>query len=227
MAGADDVMGPVMNAQRFAMFDSKGDLIENARELWDVIEDDVHRVARSFWIRYLRSPEVDTRVDEAKLESLTRRLFPYLKRMLTDASAEAWVETAGEYTVMAFEAGISTTSIFSGIAGQAEAMHEILVERLSDEPPRLARLIKTVTQVTILEMDVFAAHFDRLRQRDERQRRESRGRPDPRDRGCPERGRSRGGCRDPCRRPGVRGGEGEPRALRACRGDREHPRLDP
>ena len=175
MAGADDVMGPVMNAQRFAMFDGKGDLVENARELWSVIEDDVHRVARSFWIRYLRSPEVDTRVDEAKLESLTRRIFPYLKRMLTDSSGEDWVETAGEYVAMAFEARISTTSIFSGISGQAEAMHDILVERLSDDPARLARMIKTVTQVTILEMEVFAAHFDRLRQRDERQRRESRG----------------------------------------------------
>ena len=175
MAGADDVMGPVMNAQRFAMFDGKGDLVENARELWSVIEDDVHRVARSFWIRYLRSPEVDTRVDEAKLESLTRRIFPYLKRMLTDSSGEDWVETAGEYVAMAFEARISTTSMFSGISGQAEAMHDILVERLSDDPARLARMIKTVTQVTILEMEVFAAHFDRLRQRDERQRRESRG----------------------------------------------------
>jgi methyl-accepting chemotaxis protein len=175
MAGADDLMGPVMNAQRFAMFDGKGDLVENARELWGIIEDDVHRVARSFWIRYLRSPEVDTRVDEAKLESLTRRIFPYLKRMLTDLSGEAWVETAGEYTSMAFSAKISTTSIFSGISGQAEAMHDILVERLSDEPGKLARMIKAVTQVTILEMDVFASHFDRLRQRDERERRQSRG----------------------------------------------------
>ena len=41
---------------------------------------------------------------------------------------------------------------------------------LPDDPARLARMIKTVTQVTILEMEVFAAHFDRLRQRDERQR---------------------------------------------------------
>jgi hypothetical protein len=94
MAGADDLMAPVMNAQRFAMFDSKGDLVENAQELWSMIEDDVHRVARAFWIRYLRSPEVNTRVDEAKLESLTRRIFPYMKRMLTDLSGENWVETA-------------------------------------------------------------------------------------------------------------------------------------
>jgi methyl-accepting chemotaxis protein len=175
MAGADDLMGPVMNAERFAMFDGKGDLVENSRELWGVIEDDVHRVARSFWIRYLRSPEVNTRVDEAKLESLTRRIFPFLKRMLTDPAGEAWVETAGEYVAMAFSAKISMTSIFAGIAGQAEAMHEILVERLSEEPVALARMIKAVTQVTILEMDVFASHFDRLRQRDERERRQSRG----------------------------------------------------
>ncbi len=175
MAGAEDMMVPVMNAQRFAMFDGKGDLVDNAKELWTIIEDDIHRVARSFWIRYLRSPEVNTRVDEAKLESLTRRIFPYLKRKFTDLSGETWVETAGEYVSMAFSANISTTSLFSGVAAQADAMHEILVERLSDEPALLARMIKTVTQTTILEMDVFASHFDRLRQRDERERRQSRG----------------------------------------------------
>jgi methyl-accepting chemotaxis protein len=175
MAGADDLMAPVMNEQRFAMFDSKGDLVENAQELWSMIEDDVHRVARAFWIRYLRSPEVNTRVDEAKLESLTRRIFPYMKRMLTDLSGENWVETAGEFVSMAFNAKISMTSIFSGISAQADAMQEILVERLSDDPAALARMIKTVTQATIVEMDVFASHFDRLRQRDERERRQSRG----------------------------------------------------
>jgi methyl-accepting chemotaxis protein len=164
-----------MNAQRFAMFDSKGDLVENAQELWSMIEDDVHRVARAFWIRYLRSPEVNTRVDEAKLESLTRRIFPYMKRMLTDLSGENWVETGGEFVSMAFNAKISMTSIFSGISAQADAMQEILVERLSDDPATLARMIKTVTQATIVEMDVFASHFDRLRQRDERERRQSRG----------------------------------------------------
>src|SRR5687767_13999469 len=112
MAGADELMGPVMNAQRFAMFDGKGELVEDARELWSILADDVHRVARAFWIRYLRSPEVETRVDEGKLESLTRRIFPYLKSMMTDLSGEDWVETAGEYVAMAFQADISMTTIF-------------------------------------------------------------------------------------------------------------------
>jgi methyl-accepting chemotaxis protein len=67
------------------------------------------------------------------------------------------------------------TALISATSAAASVGHDILIRVLGSDPERLARLGKALTQATLLEVDVFAAHHDALRTRDERQRRSARG----------------------------------------------------
>ena len=55
------------------LYDSNGDLPERARALWAIVEDDALEMAREFWRRYARSPEVTQPIDAAKIDELAGR----------------------------------------------------------------------------------------------------------------------------------------------------------
>ena len=60
---------------------------------------------------------------------------------------------------------VSLTTLLSSIGAAAAESHSFLAEKLADDPQRLARLARCLTQSSLLEADVFAAHFELLRHR--------------------------------------------------------------
>jgi methyl-accepting chemotaxis protein len=159
---------------RIELFAQDGDLIADAREIWSIIGDDAGRIARQFWVQYGRSHEVKA-ISEEKLDELTARITPYIEAKYANLGDRAWVETAGQYVASAAAAGISLTTLYAGISAGAQQAHDILIHALSASPDRLARLGKALTQATILEVDVFSAHYDVLMKRAERERRATQG----------------------------------------------------
>ncbi|MEA3031752.1 MAG: hypothetical protein QOJ53_874 [Sphingomonadales bacterium] len=162
-------------AGRLGLFAGEGDIVADCREIWAIIAPEKERIARQFWIQYSRSDEVTRKIDDGKLDDLTQRITPYIEAKYSDLANPSWVETAGAYVASAAAAGVSLTTLFAGISAGAQAAHDILIRGLSAEPDRLARLGKALTQATILEVDVFAAHYDALRKRDEQARRSVQG----------------------------------------------------
>ncbi|HEY0165123.1 MAG TPA: methyl-accepting chemotaxis protein, partial [Sphingomicrobium sp.] len=69
----------------------------------------------------------------------------------------------------------SPTTLFSGINAAASAAQECLSRMVGSDPVRFARLSKALMQVTLLEMDVYAAQYDRIRLRGERALRSAHG----------------------------------------------------
>ncbi|MFN3943378.1 MAG: methyl-accepting chemotaxis protein [Allosphingosinicella sp.] len=160
---------------RIELYGDKQRFAADCREIWSVIGADKSEVARSFWTQYARSPEVRDPIGEDKLDALAARIVPYLDSKYMDLLSPGWVRTAGDYVAAAAAGGVSLTTLFSGVSAASQAGHDVLMRRLGDDPERLARLGKALTQATILEVDVFAAHFDALRKRAERERLAGRG----------------------------------------------------
>jgi methyl-accepting chemotaxis protein len=159
---------------RIAMFAQNGDLAADAREIWSLISDEKEKVAREFWVQYSRSDEVEE-INDEKLAILTRRIIPYLESKYSNLADPAWVQTAAGYVEAAASADVSLTTLFAGISAGGQQAHDILCRALADEPERLARLGKSLSQATILEVDVFSSHYFALRKRAERERRTAQG----------------------------------------------------
>ncbi|HVQ06923.1 MAG TPA: methyl-accepting chemotaxis protein [Allosphingosinicella sp.] len=175
MTGATGQSGDVGLEERIALFAQDGDLIADCREIWSLIAPEADKISRQFWIQYARSGEVGREIGADKLDELTARVTPYIETKYSNLADPAWTATAGHYVGAAAASGVSLTTLFAGISAGAQAAHDILIHALSGEPERLMRLGKALTQATILEVDVFSAHYDALRKSAEQERRATQG----------------------------------------------------
>jgi methyl-accepting chemotaxis protein len=157
---------------RLEAFDADGTLAADCREIWSLIEDGKDEVARQFWIEYARAPNLPFPIDEAKIDALAARIVPYVEAKYARLGDPEWVELAGQYVAAATGAGVSLTTLFAGIAAAANKGQEIAGRKIEGDFERQMRLGKAAT---LLEVDVYGAHYDRLRAEAEQQRRRSQG----------------------------------------------------
>ncbi|HEY0444843.1 MAG TPA: methyl-accepting chemotaxis protein [Allosphingosinicella sp.] len=174
MGGTRSERNLVRIEDRFVLFDLDGNLAADAKELWAIVAPEEELVARAFWVQFDRSRSLDP-VPRADCDELLQQFLPYMVLKFGDLASQRWVDVAHDYVGQAAAAGISMTALISATSAAASVGHDILIRVLGSDPERLARLGKALTQATLLEVDVFAAHHDALRTRDERQRRSARG----------------------------------------------------
>ena len=161
--------------KRLALFAGDSDLVADCREIWSLIEHGKEEIARQFWVQYSRSEDVARKIEGAKLDELTARIVPYLAAKYGNLGDPSWTEDVRGYVAAAASAGISLTALFAGVAAGGQMAHDLLIRALSNDPERLARLSKALTQATVLEVDVFSDHYDGLRKRAEAERRNVQG----------------------------------------------------
>jgi methyl-accepting chemotaxis protein len=174
MSGSKVENGEVLVKDRVALFDGDGRLAEDCAEIWSLIRNDVTVIARAFWTQYARSPEITDPISEAKLEELVQRLSPYIESKYSDVTGQQWGDRARAYVVSAATAKVSLTTLFAGISAGASEAHDSLARALAGDPDRFARLSRSLNRASLLEMDVYVAHYDQLRSRAERDSRSQR-----------------------------------------------------
>ena len=166
--------GEIRIADRLPLFDGNGKLADNCREIWTLLEPQGMRVARVFWRHYFASPEVTQEVSEDELEALAERVLPYLKRRYAQLEDQRWVDMAGKHVASAAGAGVSISALFASLAAASCEGQIVVCGQIGGDTERLARLATAWVQATLLEADVYAAHYDRLRAIAERERRSRR-----------------------------------------------------
>ena len=160
---------------RLAMFDPDGQLVEDCREIWQLIEPLKEEIARQFWVEYARSPNLPYKLDEKKIDDLTQRIIAYVEARYANIADEAWVDMAGQYVASATGANIPLTTLFAGIAAASNKRLEIVSRKVIDDPERLLRLNRAGTRAALLEVDIYTAHHDQLRAKAEHDRRKTQG----------------------------------------------------
>ena len=173
-SGSRSERSQVRIEDRFVLFDLDGSLAEDAREIWSILEPEEELVARAFWAQFDRSSVINS-AGADEWNDLLQEILPYIRLKFENLASQKWVDVAQDYVLKAASSGVSTTSVISAISATAAVGYDILVRVLAGDSARLARLGKALTQATMLEVDVFAAHHDIVRNRVERQRRSARG----------------------------------------------------
>src|SRR5690348_7346829 len=128
-------------ARSLRLYDTGGDLPERARELWKLIGSDAIMLAREFWRRYSRSPEVGDSFDDAKIEQLSQRIVPYINDKFERLDQPEWNRQAHGFVAKALESGLSLSTLLAGLNAETEAAYAALRAKVSDERDvvRLAR----------------------------------------------------------------------------------------
>ncbi|HYN45741.1 MAG TPA: methyl-accepting chemotaxis protein [Allosphingosinicella sp.] len=175
MVGVADRDEDVRLEGRIELFDADGSLEAACREIWELIEPDKALVARQFWVEYARSSKLPFPLDDAKIDELTDRILPYVEAKYSDLRNPKWIELAGQYVAAATAAGVPLTTLYAGIASASAAGQEIAGRKIAGDLERQLRLAKAFTRATLLEVDIYGAHYDRLCAVAERERRAAQG----------------------------------------------------
>ncbi|HEY9553877.1 methyl-accepting chemotaxis protein [Allosphingosinicella sp.] len=166
--------GKVLIGDRFPLFDQDGSLAEMGREIWSLIELEAEKIGRAFAHQYVASYNPGEAIDPAREAELVRLTTPYVALKFPDLGAQKWVDVAGNLATVAARIA-PLTAIIAGIAAAGSKVQDILARVIVGDAERLARLNRAVTQATLLEVDIFSAHYDLLRARAEQEQRTARG----------------------------------------------------
>ncbi|MDQ3140088.1 MAG: methyl-accepting chemotaxis protein [Pseudomonadota bacterium] len=174
MSGSKADNGEVNVRDKIALFDSDGTLGPDCAEIWSLIAGEVMIIARAFWEQYARSPDLSEAIPEAKLDDLTRRIAPYIEAKYSAIADQKWADNVRDYVRAAASGKIALTTLYAGISAGSAVAHDVLARALASDPERFVRLSRSLNRAALLEMDVYAGHFDLLRARAEREQRSQR-----------------------------------------------------
>jgi methyl-accepting chemotaxis protein len=167
--------GGIILAERIDLFDPEDDLASNYREVGAFLEPSVDSISRAFWIHLSRSSAAAVQSANVNIDELTRKIVPYITMRFENIRNQKWADWVGNYVAAASVAGVSRTSLLAAISAAAAEGHRLLSAALADDAAKLARLAPCITQVALLEADIFAGHYDLLRERSERESRHAKG----------------------------------------------------
>ena len=135
-------------------FDLTGDLAGRAAELWAMVSHAELDIARAFWRQYRVSVEVTSPIDDDKVESLAKRVLPYLRSMFGAIDQVEWLTRANEYVDDAIDKGISLSTLLSGNAARTEATRNALMA--SGRPiAEMMPFQRALSEILMLETDIY------------------------------------------------------------------------
>jgi methyl-accepting chemotaxis protein len=139
------------------LYDTSGNLPEVSRELWALIGDDAIELARDFWRRYAKSPEVRDKFDDAKIEQLSDKILPYIRSKFERLDRPEWAGQAHGFVARALGAGLTLSTLLAGLNAETEAAYAALRRKVNDEA-ELVRLARALSEIQAIEIDCFIHH---------------------------------------------------------------------
>ncbi|MDV3258349.1 MAG: methyl-accepting chemotaxis protein, partial [Sphingomonas sp.] len=139
------------------LYDAGGDLPARSRELWSLIGDEAIELAREFWRRYAKSPEVRDRFDASKIEQLSQKILPYVESKFDRLDEPGWARQAHDFVSRALGAELTLSTLLAGLNAETEAAYVIVRSKVSDEA-EVVRHARTLSEVQAIEIDCFIHH---------------------------------------------------------------------
>ncbi|WP_037499409.1 methyl-accepting chemotaxis protein [Sphingomonas jaspsi] len=141
-------------ARGIALYDVTGDLPQRSRELWAAIAGDSLDMAREFWRRYAKSPEVQEQFDEAKIDHLAAKIRPQIEEKFSNITGSAWTEKSRDYVERALQNGMTLSTLLAGISAETEAAF-VAIRKSSPDEATQVRFARTLSEIQSLEIDCF------------------------------------------------------------------------
>ena len=144
-------------ARGLGLYDTNGDLPARARLLWAQISDGGLDMAREFWRRYARSPEVKDQFDDAKIERLAEKILPYIAAKFERIDNPEWAGQARTYVEKALNGGLTLSTLLAGVNAETEAAFIAIRKQARPEEEQL-QLARTLSEIQAIEIDCFIHH---------------------------------------------------------------------
>ena len=143
--------------QRIATFDEDGRLVDNARELWSVIEPHATTIARNFW----NAPSNWLTHDRAEVlggpDALIASGKRYLENRIGALGEFAWVEQLEQIVLMGRSGDRRSYELLALVSSGARELLRVVAMEIEDHDARFTRLSDTLFRLSIIETDIASA----------------------------------------------------------------------
>lgn len=152
-------------AARLRIFDVDGSLVATGREVWTLIEADIHEVSEAYWRHWLRCFADDRVWAPDETEKMIDIGVDFLRNRFLHTADRAWVESVNRSVAAAFAGNVPPMALLSMISASDRAALAVLMRRVAADDPRLPALIDTLMRLSAMEGDVTVALYNDYRVR--------------------------------------------------------------
>jgi methyl-accepting chemotaxis protein len=148
--------------QRLRVFDFDGSMASAARQVWELIEDDVRAVAEAYWRHWLRCFSDHREWAPMETERMIEAGIAFLRNRFLDTRGRGWVEAIERSVAAAYQADVQPMALLSMINASDRAALEILMRRLPAGDSRLVGAIDTLMRLSALESAITVAIHSKM-----------------------------------------------------------------
>lgn len=148
---------------RLRVFDFDGTLARASREVWTVIEPDIHAVSEAYWQQWLRcfkDQRLWARDDTAKMIEVG---CTFLRNRFLDTAGRAWIESVERSVAAAYQEDVSPMALLSMISASDRAALGMLMRAVPADDPKLPQMIDTLMRLSALEGEITVAIYTEYR----------------------------------------------------------------
>jgi methyl-accepting chemotaxis protein len=148
-------------AEVLRLNDRDGTLADNCRELWSVIEGRIEGANATYW-EVLNAEYLAKRGDGLVLtDELIARSAEVMRKRYTQLESPDWFAGMLDNARGNLGSGEMILAVIAASSIRSRAISGILIERLGDEPERLARLIDTLMALSNVESNMVTYCYER------------------------------------------------------------------
>ena len=144
---------------RLGAFDGDGMLAANCRAVWTLIEADAPEIAAAFWRFWERGGTARALRPDRGFDELVAGSVKSMRAKYSAIGDQHWVDLVKRGAADAVDGGVPLTGMLAATNIRNRAIHDVLFRRVDPTDPALPDLVKAVTTVALLEMEVLSAHY--------------------------------------------------------------------
>ncbi len=156
-----------------AEVDSTGDIARAAREVGELIGDDLGSVGAAFFTSYMRETGLQDQLGSGVIARIEREADTYVREKLLHFAEGRWARSASDCVRHARKHDVSVRAVLNAVATANERVTDLIWERCHDDGPRCRRLLRMMLQIAMIDsgfMSNVLATDQAEAQRAERQR---------------------------------------------------------
>ncbi|SCW49400.1 methyl-accepting chemotaxis protein [Sphingobium faniae] len=127
-----------------------------ALEIYELIEDSLDIVARTFFDTYVDEAKLADHLPPATLRKIETATHQYAREKLSRYNAGEWGRMVTECVRHANKHSLPVAAVLASVARADEKIAELICDRIWNDRPRCQRLLRTVNRLSMLSMGMLS-----------------------------------------------------------------------
>ncbi|MBY8828334.1 methyl-accepting chemotaxis protein [Hephaestia mangrovi] len=149
---------------RLRVFDRDAALADTSREIWAIIEPDIHAISKAYWEQWLRCFADDRVWAPQETDKMIDLGVTFLRQRFLETAKRGWIESIERSVAAAYVADVSPMALLSMINASDRAALDSLMTRVSRDEARLPQMIDVLMRLSALEGEITVALYNAYRE---------------------------------------------------------------